>query len=215
MVASPTSNQPPRSTGGQAAIIADWKHLPLRVRLARPMGDDALYDLCAANPDLRIERTADGEILIMPPAGGETGLRNAQITAQLVIWANRDGTGVTFDSSAGFVLPNGAERAPDAAWVAKTRWNALSAEQRKKLVPLCPDFVVELVSPSDVLDEQCAKLDEYVANGARLGWLIDPDRRQVHVYRAGRPPEVLEGPDEVRGDPELPGLVLDLRAVWP
>jgi len=180
------------------------------------MGDDALYDLCAANPDLRIERTADGEILIMPPTGGETGLRNAQITAQLVIWANRDGTGVTFDSSAGFVLPNGAERAPDAAWVSKSRWNALTTEQRKNLVPLCPDFVVELLSPSDILDEQRAKLDEYMANGARLGWLIDPDRRQVHVYRAGRNvPDVLDDPSELRGDPELPGLILDLGAIWP
>jgi Uma2 family endonuclease len=212
-VQDPTSARP-TSTGAHVAIIASWHHLPMRVRAAAALTDDALYDLCAANPDLRIERTADGELIIMPPTGGETGVRNARITAQLVVWADRDGSGVTFDSSAGFVLPSGAERAPDASWVLNERWNALSPEQRRKLVPLCPDFVLELMSPNDDLEEVREKMAEYIDNGARLGWLVDPDRRRAHVYRPGRAPEVLDGPDELRGDPDLRGLILDLRSIW-
>jgi Uma2 family endonuclease len=213
-MAAVPSHTKPTSTGAQVAIIASWHHLPMRVRSASAVTDDALYELCASNPDLRIERTADGEIIIMPPTGGETGLRNARITAQLVVWADRDGSGVAFDSSAGFVLPNGAERAPDGAWLRKERWDALSKEDRRKFVPLCPDFVLELMSPSDSLEEQQAKMLEYVANGARLGWLVDPDHRQVHVYRPGRQPELRDEPSELQGDPELPGFVLDLRSLW-
>jgi Uma2 family endonuclease len=186
----------------------------MRVRPAIAITDEALYSLCVANPDLRIERDADGELVFMPPTGGETGARNARITAQLVTWADRDGTGIAFDSSAGFVLPNGAERAPDGAWVQRSRWDALSDEQRRRLVPLCPDFVIELMSPSDDLADQRAKLAEYVANGARLGWLVDPDRRHVHVYRPGQPPELVDAPGELRGDPELPGLSLDFSRIW-
>ena len=204
----------PTSTSTHVAIIAAWQHLPMRVRPATAITDEALYALCAANPDLRIERDADGELIFIAPTGGETGARNARITAQLVAWADRDGTGVAFDSSAGFVLPNGAERAPDAAWVKTARWQALTDEQRRRLVPLCPDFVVELMSPSDDLADQQAKLAEYVANGAHLGWLIDPGRRQVHIYRPGRPPEVVDAPAELRGEPELPGLCLDFRRIW-
>ena len=212
-VQEPTSARP-ASTGAHVAIIASWHHLPMRVRAAAALTDDALYDLCAANPDLRIERTSDGELIIMPPTGGETGVRNARITAQLVVWADRDGTGVIFDSSAGFVLPNGAERAPEAAWVRSVRWNALTPEQRRKLVPLCPDFVLELMSPNDDLVELQEKMAEYVDNGARLGWLVDPDRRRAQVYRPGRATELLDAPPELHGDPELPGLVLDLRSIW-
>jgi Uma2 family endonuclease len=149
------------------------------VRPAVAIGDDALYDLCAANPDLRIERTADGELLIMSPTGGETGARNARLTAQLVAWADRDATGIVFDSSTGFLLPNGAERAPDAAWIRSTRWDALSPEQRKRLVPLCPDFVLELLSPSDRLEEQQERMREYLANGTVLGWLSISSRSRL------------------------------------
>jgi Uma2 family endonuclease len=196
------------------AIITPWAHLPMRVRPTGKVTDEALYDLCSANPDLRIERAADGDLIIMPPTGGETGIRNARIVSQLVAWADSDGTGLAFDSSAGFVLPNTAERAPDAAWLLLERWEALSAEQRRKLVPLCPDFVVELMSPSDGLEEQRAKMDEYIDNGVRLGWLIEPDRRLVHVYRPEQPVEVIDGLDELSAEPELPGFVLDLRRVW-
>jgi Uma2 family endonuclease len=195
-------------------LVARWRHLPMRIRLAAPLGDDDLFDLCAANGDLRIERTTDGELLIMPPTGGETGRRNFDLIGQFSAWVSRDGTGVGFDSSTGFLLPNGAERAPDVAWVRKVRWNALSEAQRRKFPPVCPDFVIELRSPSDKLEEQQAKVEEYIACGARLGWLIDPEARRVHAYRPDRVVHVLEQPTELRGDPELPGLILDLRSIW-
>lgn len=195
-------------------LVARWRDLPMRVRLASPLGDDDLFEFCAANRDLRIERTSDGELLIMPPAGGETGRRNFALIGMFAEWVRRDGTGIGFDSSTGFLLPNGAERAPDLAWVTRVRWDALSEMQRRKFPPLCPDFVLELRSPSDTIAGQRAKLEEYIACGARLGWLIDPYDRCVYVYRPGRAAEIVEEPAELRGDPELPGLVLDLRSIW-
>ena len=198
----------------QMTIVARWRNLPMRVRLAVPLGDDELFDFCVANRGLRIERNADGELLIMPPTGGETGRRNFDLIGQFAIWVKRDGTGLGFDSSTGFLLPNGAERAPDLAWVTKSRWDALSDLQRRRFPPLCPDFVLELRSASDTIAEQRAKLDEYIACGTRLGWLIDPDDRRVYVYRPGAPVGIIEHPTELSGDPELPGLVLDLRSIW-
>lgn len=195
-------------------VVARWRHLPMRIRLASPLGDDDLFDLCAANRELRIERTSDGELVIMPPTGGETGRRNFDLVGQFSAWVRLDGSGIGFDSSTGFLLPNGAERAPDVAWVSKVRWNALSAAQRRKFPPLCPDFVIELRSPTDTLAAQQAKLEEYLACGAGLGWLIDADERCVYVYRPGRPVEVVGHAAELRGDPELPGLVIDLRSIW-
>jgi Uma2 family endonuclease len=195
-------------------VVARWRHLPMRIRLAAPLSDDDLFDLCAANRGLHIERTSDGELIIMPPTGGETGRRNFNLIGQFYAWVQRDGTGVGFDSSTGFLLPGGAERAPDIAWVRRSRWDALTADQRRKFPPVCPDFVIELRSPRDTLASQQAKLEEYLACGARLGWLIDPDEHRVHVYRPGRTVEVQERPHELRGDPELPGLILDLRSIW-
>jgi Uma2 family endonuclease len=195
-------------------LVARWRHLPMRIRLAAPLGDDDLFDLCAANRELRIERTTDGELVIMPPTGGETGRRNFDLTGQFAAWVRRDGTGVGFDSSTGFLLPNGAERAPDVAWVRRSRWDALTDAQRRKFPPVCPDFVIELRSPSDTLAAGQAKLEEYLACGARLGWLIDPDERRAYVYRPGRVVHVVEQATELRGDPELPGLILDLRSIW-
>ena len=195
-------------------IVARWRDLPMRVRLAAPLGDDDLFEFCAANRDLRIERTADGELLIMPPTGGETGRRNFDLIGQFAKWVQRDGTGLGFDSSTGFLLPNGAERAPDLAWVTKARWGALSDMQRRRFPPLCPDFLLELRSPSDTIADQCAKLEEYIACGARLGWLVDPDNRCVYVYRPDHAVEIIEQATELRGDPELPGLILDLRSIW-
>jgi Uma2 family endonuclease len=199
---------------GSVAIVTPLASLPLRVRLARPLDDDELLAFCAKNRELRIERTKDGELIIMPPTGSETGRKNFALIGKLAVWVERDGTGVGFDSSTGFILPNGAERAPDAAWVKKERWFALSEEQRQKFAPLCPDFVVELRSPTDTLAELCDKLEEYIESGARLGWLIDPFERRVHVYQPGRPPEVLADPGEVAGDPVLPGFVLPLDVIW-
>ena len=150
----------------------------------------------------------------MPPAGGETSDRNSEINMQLRLWAKRDGTGVTFDSSGGFILPSRAMRSPDAAWVPRERFAALAVEQRTKFPPLCPDFVVELRSPTDGLPALRGKMHEYIANGTRLGWLIDPRERQVHVYRPESPVEVLHRPRRVSGDPLLPGFSLEMDEIW-
>lgn len=199
---------------GPLTVAARWSHLPMRIRLAAPLDGDALFEFCAANRELRIERTSDGDLIIMPPTGGETGSRNSELTIQCGMWARQDGTGKHFDSSTGFLLPNGAVRSPDFSWVSKSRWDTLTKEEQRKFAPLCPDFVVELRSESDLLHDQQAKLDEYLACGARLGWLIDPIAGRAYVYRPGRAVEVLERPLELRGDPELPGLVVDLREIW-
>jgi Uma2 family endonuclease len=176
--------------------------------------DEQFFELCQINRDLRIERTATGELVIMPPTGTETGGRNFNLIGQLWVWVNQDGTGIGFDSSTGFTLPNGAERSPDAAWVKLERWNALSPEQQKKFAPICPEFVVELRSPSDNLEPLKTKMQEYIDNGALLGWLIDRKRQRVYVYRPGVSVECLDNPASVSGDPVLPGFVLDLSKIW-
>jgi len=187
--------------------------LVLRLRPVIELSDDQLLALCEINHELWIERNAQGELLLMPPAGVETSGENAQLTAQLVTWANRDGTGIATDCSGGFRLPNGAMRAPDAAWISHARLASIPSEERKKLLPLCPDFVVELRSPSDALRDLQAKLEEWIANGAQLGWLLDSRPRQLYVYRAGAPVLRLDNPVTVSGDPLLPGFVLDLQQV--
>ncbi len=188
--------------------------LPATIRLAVPLDDDELFSLCRAYPELRIERTKDGELIVMPPTGGETGRANFALTTRFGAWVERDGSGVGFDSSTGFVLPNGAERSPDVAWIRRERWEALSDRERAKFPPLCPDFVIELRSPSDALADLQAKMQEYIDNGAELGWLIDPLTRHVHVYRPGIAPEELDAPERVSGEPVLPRFELDLSAIW-
>ena len=172
------------------------------------------FQLCGANPDLRMERTAEGEIVIMAPAGGDSGNRNFDIVGALYAWVKRDGRGFGFDSSTGFELPDGAVRAPDAAWVRRERLAGLAAAKRMRFLVLAPDFVIELRSPSDRPRDLEAKMAAYMANGVRLGWLIDPYERTVTVYRPGQEPQQLADPTEVSGDPELPGFVLDLAEVW-
>ncbi|HMD98053.1 MAG TPA: Uma2 family endonuclease [Terriglobia bacterium] len=199
-----------------AETVGTVETTPLVVKLPSSiveMTDDQFFDFCQVNRDLRIERTAEGEIVIMLPAGFGSGCRNAIITEQLRAWAKRNGTGVAVDSSAGFKLPSGATRSPDAAWILKSRLKPLSIEEREKFLPLCPDFVVELRSPTDRLADLKRKLEEYIDNGARLGWLIDPPGRQVFIYRPARTVEVLDHPETVSGDPELAGFVLDLKGV--
>ncbi len=186
----------------------------LHVPTTLEMTQDQFFELCQANRDLRIERTAEGDLLIMPPAGAETSHRNAGLTALFYVWARKDGSGLVFDSSGGFKLPNGATRAPDVAWVRRSRWDALTTEERRGFAPLCPDFVLELRSPSDDLSKLQEKMEEYTANGARLGWLIDPVSRRVHVYHGDARVEILEDPASVSGDPTLPGFRLDLADAW-
>ena len=178
------------------------------------LSDEKFYAFCQLNRDLFIERDARGDMIVMPPAGGETSERNAEITMQLRLWAKGDGTGASFDSSGGFRLPNGAVRSPDAAWIEYTRLNALSASERRKFIPLCPDFAIELRSASDPLSPLKAKMREYLDNGLSLGWLIDPDTQRVSVYRSGLPVEELEKPSRLFGDPILRGFELDLDEIW-
>jgi Uma2 family endonuclease len=189
-------------------------HVTLRIRPAIEMTDDEFFALCQLNSDLRFERTSEGDIIIMPPTGGATGNRNANITRQLGNWTKQDGTGAFFDSSTGFKLPNGADRSPDAAWIPLSRLATLTTGQKEKFPPICPDFVIELLSPTDTLAVTQAKMDEYIENGSHLGWMIYPEVRQVHVYRPRQAVVVLENLAEVSADPELPGFVLDLREIW-
>jgi len=175
---------------------------------------DRFLELAGINRDLRMELTAEGELIVMPPAGSESSDQNAEITMQLRMWAKRDGTGRTFDSSGGFTLPNGAVRSPDASWVERSRLEALTDEQRKKFVPLCPDFVIELRSPADSLSVLRDKMQEYLDNGAKLGWLIDPEQKRVYVYRPRSEVEELHNPEKIPGDPILSGFTLDLREIW-
>jgi len=186
----------------------------LRLHPAIELTDDEFFALCQLNRDLRFERTSQGDIIIMPPTGAATGNRNADITRQLGNWAKRDGTGAVFDSSTGFKLPNGADRSPDSAWIPHSRLATLTAKQKEKFPPVCPDFVIELLSPTDTLAMTLAKMDEYIENGARLGWLIDPEVRQIHVYRPRQAVVIMENVAEIAADPELPGFVLDLREIW-
>ncbi|WP_009634015.1 Uma2 family endonuclease [Synechocystis sp. PCC 7509] len=172
------------------------------------------YEFCQINRDLRIERSANGEVIVMPPAFSDTGNRNLKIGQQLANWADRDGTGEAFDSNSGFTLPNGAIRAPDASWIKLERWNALTEQQKASFAPICPDFVIELRSNSDTLKSLQAKMQEYIANGALLGWLIDRQNRKVYIYRPNQEAEVSDNPESVSGDPELPGFVLQMAKIW-
>ncbi|MBV8883553.1 MAG: Uma2 family endonuclease [Chroococcidiopsidaceae cyanobacterium CP_BM_RX_35] len=175
--------------------------------------DDAFYALCRANPEIKFERTSVGELLVMPPTGGETGRRNSELTFQLQAWNRQYQLGVAFDSSTMFQLANGAYRSPDAAWIVLERWEALSPKEREAFPPICPDFVVELRSPSDSLKTLQNKMQEYIDNGAHLGWLLDPQTKQVEIYRQGQDKEVLSAPTSLSGEDILPGFVLDLRGI--
>jgi Uma2 family endonuclease len=176
--------------------------------------DEQFELLCRENPELRLELTAQRELVIMPPTGFETGRRNSRLIRHLDMWAENDGTGTATDSDTLFILPNGAKRSPDAAWVRQERVNAIPQDQREGPLPLCPDFVIELRSPTDRLKDIQEKMQEYRDNGARLGLLLDPFEKRVYVYRPGQPVEVLDDPETVSGDPVLPGFVLPVRKLW-
>lgn len=175
--------------------------------------DEQFFQLCQNNRDLQFERTATGELIIMPPTGSETSNRNIDLSYQLQGWSRQNNLGKAFDSSGGFKLPNGAERSPDASWVSIERWNALTSEQQNKFAPLCPDFVVELRSPSDSLEKLRSKMREYIENGARLGWLIDRQNRRVEIYRPNQEVEIISSPTHLSGEDVLPGFVLDLQYI--
>jgi Uma2 family endonuclease len=187
--------------------------LPPTLELTIELTDEQFFQLCQNNRDLRFERTASGELIIMPPVGSDTGRRNIKITTQLEVWSSQNHLGVAFDSSSGFKLPNGADRSPDASWVKRERWEALTHEQQEKFAPLCPDFVVELRSPSDSLEKVRAKMKEYMDNGARLGWLINPKNQQVEIYRPNQDVEIIQSPATLSGEDVLSGFVLDLNPI--
>lgn len=185
---------------------------PLTLDFSRvlSLSDDVFFRLCESNPNLRIERNAEGELEIMSPSGGRTGNRNIQIVTDLEIWNRQTASGYVFDSSTGFKLPDSAVRAPDAAWVAADRWDGLSEEEKERFPPLCPDFVVELRSPSDWLGKVEQKMDEWIANGCRLAWLIDPARAEATVYRPDGRAETVPFDAVLSGEDVLPGFELSL-----
>ncbi|NJO93675.1 MAG: Uma2 family endonuclease, partial [Hydrococcus sp. RM1_1_31] len=165
-------------------------------------------------PEIKFERNAKGEIIIMSPTGGETGNRNAKILIEFGIWNRQYQLGELFDSSTGFKLPNGAERSPDIAWIKQDRWDALTPQQKEKFPPIAPDFVLELISPSDRLQNIQIKMQEYLENGVKLGWLIDRKNRYIEIHRPGQAIEILKNPAILSGEDILPGFILDLKIVW-
>ncbi|MEH2022708.1 Uma2 family endonuclease [Nostoc sp.] len=189
--------------------------LVLQIPSSMQMTDEQFFEFCQVNRDLRIERNKFGELVIMPPTGSETGNRQGNISGQLWVWSEQDGTGITFSSSTGFKLSTRAECSPDASWIKLERWNALSPEQQRKFAPICPDFVVELKSPSDNLQTLKEKMEEYMNEpGIQLGWLIDRKQRKLYIYRPGLSEECLDNPATVSGESVLPGFILNMSKVW-
>ncbi|ACK71412.1 protein of unknown function DUF820 [Gloeothece citriformis PCC 7424] len=178
------------------------------------LNDNQFYQLCRQNPELKFERNAQGELMIMSPTGGSTGKRNFALNLELGIWNRQKQLGVCFDSSTGFKLPNGATRSPDVAWIPLQKWNNLSPEQQEKFVPLCPDFVIESLSPSDELKSLQGKMQEYMDNGTRLGWLINAQDKQVEIYRQGQPTEILNNSNCLSGEDVLPEFILNFMKIW-
>lgn len=189
-------------------------HLSSPLELEIEMSDEQFFALCQKHRDLRFERSTTGELIIMSPTGGNTGKRNSSINFQLQVWNRHRRLGEVFDSSTGFIFPNGATRSPDVSWVISERWDVFSPEQQDCLLPLCPDFVIELRSPSDALFRIQTKMQEYIDNGTRLGWLIDPQRQIVEVYRSRREMEILASPETVSGEEVLPGFVFELAEIF-
>ena len=197
--------------------LVDSSFLPIVLNfqdVLKKMNDDEFENFCHHNPDLQIELTKEGELVILPPTGGETGIRNFSLIGLFFNWVEKDRSGVAFDSSTVFKLPNGAKRSPDLSWVKNENWNKLSAEEKKKFPPLCPDFAVELRSPSDSLGNLKNKMTEYIENGASLGWLIDPLEKKVHVYRQNGETEILENPETISGENLLENFTLQMDKIW-
>lgn len=194
--------------------ISLYTGLYVRLAPAVTLTEEQFFEFCQINRRLKIERTPEGDILIMPPAGGETSNRNARLIFSFMNWANQNQLGFVFDSSGGFVLPDGSIASPDVAWVKKERLTTLTAEQKKRFIPLCPDFVLELRSPSDNLEPLKAKMKMYLSNGVQLAWLVNPEEQEIWVYRPGQEPQQLTQISQISGDPELPGLLVPLASIW-
>ncbi len=195
-------------------VVPDPAGFVLRTRPAFDLDEDEFFQFCQLNGDLRLERTAEGAIIVMPPTGTESGSRNVELAADFVFWIRKTGDGKVTDSSGGYRLPNGAVRAPDVAWVSHERLAKLTKKQWQQFAPICPDFVLELRSRTDRLPVLQRKMAEYIANGAQLGWLIDPVKKQVFVYRPGAAVEHLKNPQTLSGEPVLAGFTLELSRIW-
>ncbi len=178
------------------------------------MDETKFVRLCHDNPDLQLELTHNGELIIMPPTSLESGWRNFKLIRRFADWCDEDGSGIGFDSSTMFTLPDGAKRSPDVSWLRRERWETLSPEERQRFSRIAPDFIIELRSPTDSLPQLQAKMEEYIANGVRLGWLIDPQTRRVHIYAPQRETVILDDPESVSGADVLPGFTLDVREIW-
>ena len=187
--------------------------LPPKLKLNIDLTDDQFFQLCQNNRDFRFERTAKGELIVMAPTGSDTGNCNFDVAVEVGIWNKQTKLGKGFDSSSGFKLPNGAERSPDVSWIKQERWDALTPEEQKKFAPICPDFVVEIRSASDTLKDLQEKMQEYIDNGARLGWLLDRKNKRVEIYRPHRDVEILENPETLSGEDVLPGFILNLKPI--
>lgn len=182
--------------------------------LSKQMDDHDFFQFCQLNPELRIERNSEGDLIIMPPSGGKTGSINFKLNVIFGNWVETDETGIGFDSSTGFTLPNGAKRSPDLSWVKRERWNAISEKEQSEFPPLCPDFVAEIRSPSDSKKTLIKKMQEYKENGAQLGWLLDPIEQEVNIFRPQSEMETISGHTEISGEPLLHGFILDTRKLW-
>lgn len=182
--------------------------------LRGPITPEQFEELCGKYDELRLELTSTGELIVMPPTGSLTGKRNFDLTYQLGAWCREEGSGVCFGANAGFTLPNGAIRGPDASWVRREKWDSLTEQQKDSFAPICPDFVVELRSKSDRLAVLFNKMSEYIENGASLGWLIDPSTRQIYVYRPNEEVVILENSESVSAEPLLPGFTLLTADLW-
>jgi Uma2 family endonuclease len=199
----------------QKKLIMLSTPLVLQIPSSVNMTDDQFFEFCQMNRDLLIERNRLGEISIMSPTGGITGNREINISGQLWLWSEKDGTGISFSPSTGFKLSTGAERSPDASWVRLDRWNSLTAVQQQKFAPICPDFIIELKSPSDSLSALQKKMAEYMQEpGFQLGWLIVREQRQVYIYRPGQLEACLDNPAIINGEPVLSGFKLNMAKIW-
>jgi Uma2 family endonuclease len=187
---------------------------PVILRPPRPLRDDELLEFCAANDPLRIERNPAGELIVMTPAGGKTSNLEGYLFRELDIWTEQKGHGIAFNSNGGFSLPDGSVRAPDAAWLSADKWDSLTPDQQSKFIPFCPEFIVELRSPSDSLTELEQKMSDWMSNGSQLAWLIDPLRKLAVIYRPGREPETLLQPEFLHGEGPVAGFALKMQRLW-
>jgi Uma2 family endonuclease len=195
-------------------ILLRSTSFPLVLRTPKRLSDDQLLEFCAANDLFRIERNPAGELIVMTPAGGKTSNRELYLGRELDIWAEQNGCGIAFNCNGGFSLPDGSVRAPDAAWLSSEKWNRLTSEEQSKYIPFCPEFVVELRSPSDSITELEQKMSDWMANGAELAWLIDPFRKLAMIYRPGQEPETILQPELLHGEGPIAGFTLKMQRLW-